>query len=182
MRPEPWMELWGTPASSGYSCEDFPSRATWSSLLLRNDKIRPNIYPEIQLDLSLWRRLACQTLRKALDILRAIARVDPDLLEALSTVGTPAVYWQDLKQDFFENKFPLDISNCSFRFYESMQQIKCGKLTIWQNLPTISIYYGTQFVIFYPTLMTLPFYGSNDKKLPWNAISLNNKITYIYNI
>ena len=114
------MELWRNSPSTGYSCEDFPSRATWSSLLLRKDKIRPNIWPEIPLDLSLWRRLACQTLRKALDILSVIVRVDPDLLEALSTVGTSAVNWQDLKQDSFENKIPLDILNSSARMYESM--------------------------------------------------------------
>ena len=117
---EPWIELRGTPVSTGYSCEDFPSRATRSSLLLRKDKIKPNICPEIQLDLRLWRRLACETLRKALHMLTVIARVDPDLLEALSTVGTSAVNWQDLKQDSFENSFPLDILNSSARIYESM--------------------------------------------------------------
>ena len=32
-----------TPALTGYSCKDFPSRTTQSHLLLRKDKIRPNI-------------------------------------------------------------------------------------------------------------------------------------------
>ena len=32
----------GTPASIRYSCEDLPSRATLSCLLLRKDEIRSN--------------------------------------------------------------------------------------------------------------------------------------------
>ena len=71
----PIMEPWGTPALTGYSCEDFPSRTTRSCLLLRKEEIRPNIWPEIPWNLSLWRRPACQTLSKALDISRATARV-----------------------------------------------------------------------------------------------------------
>ena len=44
----PRMEPWGTPALTGYSSEDFPSRTTWGHLLLRKEKIRPtNIWPEI---------------------------------------------------------------------------------------------------------------------------------------
>ena len=88
--------------------------------ITEKDKIKPNICPEIPLDLRLWRRLACETLRKVLYILTVIARVDPDLLEVLSTVGTSTVNWQDLKQDSFENNFPLDILNSSARMYESM--------------------------------------------------------------
>ena len=41
------MEPWGTPALTGYSCEDCPSRTTWSRLLLGEKEIRPNIWPEI---------------------------------------------------------------------------------------------------------------------------------------
>ena len=37
------MEPWGTPALTGYCCEDFPSRTTQSRLLLRKDEIRPNL-------------------------------------------------------------------------------------------------------------------------------------------
>ena len=43
----PRMEFWGTPALTEYSHEDFPSRTTQSHLLLRNEEIRPNIWPEI---------------------------------------------------------------------------------------------------------------------------------------
>ena len=41
------MEPWGIPALTGYSCEYFSSRTTGRHLLLRNDKITPNIWPEI---------------------------------------------------------------------------------------------------------------------------------------
>ena len=33
----------GIPASTGYSCEDFPSRTTRNRLLLIKEEIRPNI-------------------------------------------------------------------------------------------------------------------------------------------
>ena len=36
-----------TPALTGYSCEDFPSRTTRSGLILGKDEIRANIWPEI---------------------------------------------------------------------------------------------------------------------------------------
>ena len=40
----PRMEPWGL---TGYSCEDFLSRTTWSCLLLRKEEIRPNIWPAV---------------------------------------------------------------------------------------------------------------------------------------
>ena len=43
------MDPWGTPSLAGYSCEHFPSRTTWSSLLLRKGEIRPNILPDLSL-------------------------------------------------------------------------------------------------------------------------------------
>ena len=41
------IEPRGTPALTGQSCEDFPSRTTQSRLLLRKEEIRPKIWPEI---------------------------------------------------------------------------------------------------------------------------------------
>ena len=40
------MELRGTPALTGYFCEEFRSRTTGSRLLLTKEEIRPNIRPE----------------------------------------------------------------------------------------------------------------------------------------
>ena len=65
----PRMEPWGTPTLTGYSCEDFPSRTTWSCLLLRKEEIRPNIWPEIPKtlfvkDLSFWKNLKDLSLKK----------------------------------------------------------------------------------------------------------------------
>ena len=39
---KPRMDHWGTPALTGYSCEDFPSRTTQRCLLLRKEEGRPN--------------------------------------------------------------------------------------------------------------------------------------------
>ena len=43
----PRMDPCGTPALTGYSCEDFPSSTTQSHLLLRKEEIRPKIWLEI---------------------------------------------------------------------------------------------------------------------------------------
>ena len=47
------METGGTPALTGYSCQDFPSRTTRSRLLLRKDERSLNIWPKISQDLGL---------------------------------------------------------------------------------------------------------------------------------
>ena len=84
------MEHWETPALTGYSCEDFPCRTTWSCVLLRQE-IRQNIWPEIPYDLSLWRRPACQTLSKALDVSSVPAQVAPDSLKTLANLSDTTV-------------------------------------------------------------------------------------------
>ena len=96
------IDPWGTPALTGYPCEDFPFRITSSHLLLTKEDIWLNIWPEIPYDLSLWWRSACQTLLKALDISRITAPVVSDLWKALAilsdtTVKRSAVDWEDLK-------------------------------------------------------------------------------------
>ena len=116
----PRMEPWGTPALTGYSCEDFPSRTTRSCLLLRIEEIRANIWPENQWDLiSLQRRLTCQTLSKPLDISSATARVAPDLLKVVAilsdtTVRRSAVDQKDLKP---YRKSEKNISLCDQQCY-----------------------------------------------------------------
>ena len=87
----PAMALWGSTALTGYSYEDLPSRPTRSCLLLRKEEIRPNIWPEILLDLNFLRRPAYQTLLKALNISSAAARVVPDLLKALAIISDTTV-------------------------------------------------------------------------------------------
>ena len=96
------MKPWGTPALTGYSCEDFPSGTNKSWLLLRKEEIRSNILTKIPSDLSLWRKPAFQTLSKASDISSATAQVAPDLLKALAilsdtTVKRSAIDQKDLK-------------------------------------------------------------------------------------
>ena len=96
------MEPSRTPALTGYSCKDFPSRITQTHLSLRKEEIRPNIWPEFPQDLSMWRRPACQTPSKVLDISSATARVALDLSKALAilsdaTVRRSAVDQEDLK-------------------------------------------------------------------------------------
>ena len=41
------MEPWGTPALTGYSCEDILSRTTCSCLLLRKDEIGSNSHSKL---------------------------------------------------------------------------------------------------------------------------------------
>ena len=101
---EPRMELWQTPALTGYFCENVPPRTSQSRLLLRKEEIRPNIWPETPWDLSLQRKPECQTLSKALDISSAAttAQEAPDLVKALAilsdtTVKRSTVDNEDLK-------------------------------------------------------------------------------------
>ena len=101
----PRMKSWETPALTGYSSEDFPSRSICSYLLLGKEEIRPNIWPKITWDLNLWRRPACQTLLKALNISSTTAQVALDLLKVLAilshpTVGRSAVDQEDLKPNW----------------------------------------------------------------------------------
>ena len=86
----PRIKTLGTPALSGYSCEDFSSRTTQSHLLHRKDKIRPNIWSKIP-DLHFWRRPAHQTLSKSLDISSATACVVSDLLKTLAILSNTTV-------------------------------------------------------------------------------------------
>ena len=79
----PRIYPWETSALTGYSREDFPSRTTWSCLLVRKEEIRPNIWSKIPKDLNFWRRPAT-TLLKALDISRATAQAAPALLKTLA--------------------------------------------------------------------------------------------------
>ena len=107
----PRMEPWGTPSLTGYSREDFTYKITWSYLLLRKEEIRPHNWPEITQDLSLWRRPACQTLLKALDISSATSQVAPDLLKDLAvlsdtTVRRSAVDRKDLQPYWKSEKRP----------------------------------------------------------------------------
>ena len=43
----PRMEPWGTAVLTGYSCENVSFRTTGSSLLLKKNKIKSNIWPKI---------------------------------------------------------------------------------------------------------------------------------------
>ena len=97
----PRIEPWGIPALTAF----------FSRLLIQNHlklsftkkrRNRPNISPEIPQVIRLWKRPACQTLSKSLDISSARARVAPGLLKALAilsdtTVRRSVVDWEDLK-------------------------------------------------------------------------------------
>ena len=96
------MDPSGTPALTGYSCEDFPTRTTRSRLLLRKEEIS-----QIS-DLKFHKVYVCEEdqhaklYRKALNVSRVTARVAPDLLKALAvlsdtTVRRPAVDREDVK-------------------------------------------------------------------------------------
>ena len=113
------MESWGTPALTGYSHGHFPSRTTWTLLLLRKEKIRLNIWSEIPQDLSLWRWPAYKTLPKALDISSAAARVAPELIKALAilsdtTMRRSAVDLEDLKPYWESEKDHISLDDQQF--------------------------------------------------------------------
>ena len=145
---EPRIDLWGTPALTGYSCEDVPSRTTRSCLLLRIEEIRANIWPENQWDLSLWRRPTWQTLSNVLDISSATARVAPDLLKVLAilsstTVGRSAVlksYWKSEKRPHFS----LINNAIIYKFFKDLtnhrKKTNCAVVFSCRPFPNILLY------------------------------------------
>ena len=92
----PSMEPWGTPALTGYSCEDFPK-------LSITEKRRNNA------KYLSWNFIRLKFVKKtsmsnplALEISSATTQVAPDLLKASAslsdtTVRRSAVDWEDLK-------------------------------------------------------------------------------------
>ena len=100
-RVRPRMEAWWTQALTGYSCKDFPFRATQSRLLLRKDEISSINLPETLQDSSLWRRPACQTWSKSFDVSGTTVIVVPVLSKPLVilldiTIERTAVDREDL--------------------------------------------------------------------------------------
>ena len=78
---------------------------------MRKEEVRPNIWTEIPQDLSLWRRLACQTLLKTLDISSARAEIVPDPFKDLAilsdtTIRRSAVDVEDPKSCWKSEKKP----------------------------------------------------------------------------
>ena len=74
------------------------------------------------------RRLACQTLSKALDISSATAWVAPDLLKALAilpdtTVGRSAVDREDLKPYWKSEKSHISLGNQQSHYLQVFQTL-----------------------------------------------------------
>ena len=98
----PKMEPWGTPVLSGYSCEDCPSRATRSCLLLRKDKVWANIRPEMQQDLDLCDKTSMPNPVKSLCYIKWYSSNSPRSIKRLATLSNTivrrsSVDWEDLK-------------------------------------------------------------------------------------
>ena len=99
----PRIDPWGTPALTGYSCEDFPSKTTRSRLLLkRRNKTKYLTWKSIRLRFVKKTSIPHSAMSKALDIWSATARVAADLLKALAilsdtTVRRSAIDREDLK-------------------------------------------------------------------------------------
>ena len=120
--------MWRLPIQNKRSC-----------LLLKKEEIRPNIWPEILYDLSLWRRPTYKTLLKALYISSATTQVAPDLLKALAilsdtTVRRSAVDREDLKPHWKLEKKPHFSKWSTILLFTSFSKIpstagttKCGK-------------------------------------------------------
>ena len=76
----------------------------------------------------MWRRPACQTLSKALDISSATARIAPDLLKALAilsdtTAKRSAVDREDLKPYWKSEKGHTSLSDQEFYCLQVLQRL-----------------------------------------------------------
>ena len=105
----PKMDSWGTPASTGCSCEDSHFEPLEVAYYWKKKK-KPNNWPEIPSNLSLWRRAACQTFSKAVDKSIASVWVAQDLLsaQAILSDGTVrrSIDYEDLKPYWKLDKRP----------------------------------------------------------------------------
>ena len=117
----PKMEPWGTPALTGYFCEHFPYENTQNHKILIKDKMRPNMSSEIPWDLSLWRKLACQTLSEALDIWSATAQVAPVILS--NTTARRSTVDQDLKSYWKSEKGHISLWSKENYYLQVFQRI-----------------------------------------------------------
>ena len=80
-----------------------PFRITLSCLLLQNGIIRTQIWPKTLQDLRCWKKLAFQSMSKALDVLSVTGQEASNLLKVLSIVAnTPdkrsAFKWKKLEK------------------------------------------------------------------------------------
>ena len=104
----------------------------------------------------MWRRPACQTLSKALDISSATARVAPDLLKALAILSDTTVRRSNFGK--FVWKIP------GFWWYNS----GCFGKTIWPAVAAqIIFFYGTEWLVANTTgrfSLNLNFYLIFDKR------------------
>ena len=76
----------------------------------------------------MWRKPACQTLPKALDISSATARVAPDLLKALvilsdATARRSAVDWEDLKPYWKSEKGHISLGDQQSYYLQVFQRL-----------------------------------------------------------
>ena len=78
---QPRVEPRETPLLTEYSYKDFPSRTTWSHLLLRKDEIRPNIRTEIPQDVTLSRKTSMTNLVKNLKYIKCYSLSSPRLIK-----------------------------------------------------------------------------------------------------
>ena len=118
----PKMEPWGTPALTGYFCEHFPYENTQNHKILIKDKMRPNMSSEIPRDLSLWRKLACQTLSEAVDIWSITARVAPVILSN-TTARRSKVDQEDLKSYWKSEKGHISLWSKENYYLQVFQRI-----------------------------------------------------------
>ena len=126
----PRMDLWGTPALTRCCCEDFPSRTTWSWLLLKIEEIRANVWLENQWDLRLWRSPACQTLSKALDMSSATDGAAPDLLKALAILSNTTVKRSQSIVNIIEKTAFFSVINNAI-IYKFFKDLTVRKKTNW---------------------------------------------------
>ena len=76
----------------------------------------------------MWRKPACQTLPKALDISSATAQIAPDLLKALeilpdTTVIRSSVDWEDLKPYWKTEKGLISLCHQHFYYLQVFQRL-----------------------------------------------------------
>ena len=124
----PRMAPQGTPVLTGYSSENFPLRTTWSCLTEKRRNMAKYLTWNSLKGLSLWKRSACQTMSKALNISSATAQAASDLLKALAilsdtTVRRSAVDPEDLKPYWKSEKSHISLRDQQSYYLQVFQRL-----------------------------------------------------------
>ena len=124
----PRMEPSGTPVLTGYYCKDFPSRTTWTHLLLRKEENKSKYLAWNPIRLEFVKKSSMPNPVKSLGYIRCYNWTSSSLLKDLAilsdtTVRRSAVDWEDLKPYWKSEKRPHSLGDQQSYYLEVLKRL-----------------------------------------------------------